>query len=110
MGGAALEVTDDTFAEEVENGKGHVLVDFWAEWCGPCKMIAPTLEELASELGDSLKIVKVDVDNNSTTAGKFGIRSIPCLILFKDGKEVDRAIGAQNKAQLKGWLDDKMAG
>jgi thioredoxin 1 len=109
MGGAALPVTDDTWEQEVESSKGYVLVDFWAEWCGPCKMIAPTLDELAEEMGGKLKIVKLDVDNNSGTAGKFSIRSIPCLVLFKDGEESDRVVGAQNKAQLKSWLDEKMS-
>ncbi len=107
MGAGTIAVTDSTWAEEVEGHAGLVLADFWAEWCGPCRHIAPVLDELATEMEGKVKIVKVDVDSSTQTAGKFGIRSIPCLVLFQDGKEVDRTVGAQNKAQLKDWLDSK---
>jgi len=110
MGANTTAVTDDNWATEVQGAGAHVLVDFWAPWCGPCKMIGPTLEELAGEYGDKLKIAKMDVDENDTTAQKFAVRNIPCLILFKGGQEVDRVVGLHNKAQLKTWLDSKMQG
>ncbi|GMV82271.1 MAG: thioredoxin [Planctomycetota bacterium] len=110
MGAATVAVTDSTWEAEIENFQGYALADFWAEWCGPCKMIAPTLDELAGEYGAKLKIAKLDVDSNGEVAGKFGIRSIPCLILFKNGQEVDRLVGAHNKAALKQWIDQKTAG
>ena len=110
MGAGTVSVTDNSWETEVENQQGYVLVDFWAEWCGPCKFIAPTLEELAKDFGAKLKVAKLDVDSSSGVAGKYQIRSIPCLILFKDGEEVDRQVGAQSKPQLKAWLDGKMAG
>ena len=108
--GTTMAVTDSSWETEIEKHTGYALVDFWAEWCGPCRMIGPTVEELAQELTGKLKVVKVDVDSNTEVAGKFGIRSIPCLILFKDGQEADRVVGAQSKAQLKSWLDQKMKG
>ncbi|MFC0301889.1 thioredoxin [Virgibacillus soli] len=95
---AILNVTDQNFAEETS--KGLVLADFWAPWCGPCKMIAPVLEDLDGELGDKVKIVKLDVDENQETAGKFGVMSIPTLLLFKDGNIVDQVIGFQPKEAL----------
>ncbi|HLO10917.1 MAG TPA: thioredoxin [Pseudoneobacillus sp.] len=99
---AISHVTDQNFS--TETGSGVVLADFWAPWCGPCKMIAPVLEELDSELGDKVKIVKLDVDDNQETAGKFGVMSIPTLIVFKDGQPVDKVIGFQPKEALENVL------
>ena len=97
---AIVNVSDQSFSGEVES-QGTVLVDFWAPWCGPCKMIAPVLEELSSELGDKLKIAKVNVDDNPESASRFGVMSIPTLIIFKDGQPVDKIIGFQPKDSLK---------
>ncbi|TXL62534.1 thioredoxin [Cerasibacillus terrae] len=95
---AILDVSDQTFAKETADGL--VLADFWAPWCGPCKMIAPVLEDLDKELGEKVKIVKLDVDENQETAGKFGVMSIPTLLLFKDGNVVDQVVGFQPKEAL----------
>lgn len=95
---AITHVTDKNFTSETS--EGLVLVDFWAPWCGPCKMIAPVLEEIDGEMSDKLKIVKLDVDENQETAGKFGVMSIPTLLLFKDGEVVDQIIGFQPKEAL----------
>ncbi|WP_040952973.1 thioredoxin [Gorillibacterium massiliense] len=97
---AIVNVSDQTFGTEVED-KGTVLVDFWAPWCGPCKMIAPILEELDQELGDQLKIAKLNVDDNPESASRFGVMSIPTLIVFKDGQPVDKIVGFQSKDALK---------
>lgn len=99
-----IQVTDDTFEEKVVNADTPVLVDFWAEWCGPCKMIAPVLEELSTELGDKLVIGKLDVDENQSTAMAFGVMSIPTLMLFKGGEPVATLVGYQPKEQLKSKL------
>lgn len=96
---AIVSVTDQSFSQEVEQG-GTVLVDFWAPWCGPCKMIAPVLEQIDGEVGDKLKIAKVNVDDNPESAGRFGIMSIPTLLLFKDGQPVDKIVGFQPKEAL----------
>ncbi|GER67056.1 thioredoxin [Weizmannia acidilactici] len=96
---AITHATDATFEQEVS--EGLVLTDFWATWCGPCKMIAPVLEEIDAEMGDKVKIVKVDVDENQKTASKFGIMSIPTLVVMKDGKQVDKVIGYQPKEALE---------
>ncbi|MBW7869776.1 MAG: thioredoxin [Flavobacteriia bacterium] len=97
----ALEVTDSTFAKEVlESGK-PAMVDFWATWCGPCRMVAPTVEELSNEYGEQVVIAKVDVDNNQEVAAEFGIRNIPTLLFFKDGKVVDKVVGVAPKSQLE---------
>ncbi|MEK3890462.1 thioredoxin [Bacillus sp. FSL K6-3431] len=103
---AIIHATDLDFATEI--GEGVVLVDFWAPWCGPCKMIAPVLEELDAELGEKAKIVKVDVDDNQETAGQYGIMSIPTLVVFKDGEQVDKAVGFQSKDQLAELLNKHM--
>jgi thioredoxin 1 len=95
---AISHVTDQNFA--AETGSGLVLADFWAPWCGPCKMIAPVLEELDAEMGDKVKIVKLDVDENPETAAKFGVMSIPTLLFFKDGEIVDKVVGFQPKDAL----------
>ncbi|WEZ09330.1 thioredoxin [Priestia flexa] len=100
---AIAHATDQTFSSEI--GSGLVLVDFWAPWCGPCKMIAPVLEELDQEYGEKVKIVKVDVDENQETAGSHGVMSIPTLILFKDGQKVDQVIGYQPKEALAELVD-----
>lgn len=95
---AIANVTDQNFAEETADGL--VLVDFWAPWCGPCKMIAPVLEEIDGEMSDKVKIVKLNVDENQETAGKYGVMSIPTLLLMKDGNIVDQVIGFQPKEAL----------
>ncbi|MEH7223031.1 thioredoxin [Bacillus sp. JJ1566] len=95
---AITNVTDQSFDTETKDGV--VLADFWAPWCGPCKMIAPVLEELDSEIGDKVKIVKLDVDDNQETAAKFGVMSIPTLLVFKNGEVVDKVVGYQPKEAL----------
>jgi thioredoxin 1 len=101
---AVGKVSDSTFDSEVLKSAGPVVVDFWAEWCGPCRMIAPALEEIAGSLGDRVKIVKMNVDENPQTAAKYGIQSIPTLMLFKDGQMASRQIGAAPKQKLEQWI------
>lgn len=103
-----VEVTDSTFDEKVIGADTPVLVDFWAEWCGPCKMIAPVLEELATELDGKLTIGKLDVDENQSTAMAYGVFSIPTLLLFKDGEPVERIVGFQPKPQLLGKIQSHL--
>ena len=100
-----INITDDTFEKEVLQSDIPVVVDFWATWCGPYKMIAPILEEIASEYGDKVKIAKLDVDSNNATAGKYNIMSIPSLLFFNKGEVVDQHVGAIPKAQLSQRLD-----
>lgn len=105
MGKNIIEVSDDNFQETVIDSEMPILLDFWAEWCGPCKMIAPVLEELASEYGEKLKICKMDVDANPETAPKYGIRGIPTLILFNNGDVAGTKVGALSKSQLSEFID-----
>jgi thioredoxin 1 len=97
-------VTDADFASEVEGQKGLTVVDFWATWCGPCRMIAPILEQLATEYDGKVTVAKLDVDANPRSAARFGVRSIPTLLFFKDGKLVDQVVGAVPKAALEAKL------
>ena len=101
-------VTDASFDADVLQATGPVLVDFWAEWCGPCKMIGPALEEIAGELQGKLTVAKVDIDDNPMTPNKFGVRGIPTLILFKDGKQVAQKVGAMPKSALKAWIESSL--
>ncbi len=103
-GSHPMTVTDTTFQAEVEQQPGLVLVDFWAEWCGPCRVIAPVLEQLAGEYAGKLKITKLDVDANQQTPMRFNVRSIPSLLFFKGGKHVDTVVGAVPKAHLVGKI------
>ena len=98
-------VSDEDFEETVLNSKVPVLVDYWAEWCGPCKVIAPTLEELSNDMGEKLKIAKLNIDDNPNTPSKFGVRGIPTLMLFKDGKVIGTKVGALPKSQLQQWVE-----
>ena len=98
-------VTDSSFDEDVLQASGPVLVDFWAQWCGPCKMIAPVLEELAEEYADKMKICKLDVDANPATAPKYNIKGIPTLIIFKNGEVAGKKVGALSKSQLAAFID-----
>ncbi|MCY3983886.1 MAG: thioredoxin [Roseovarius sp.] len=100
-----IAVTDGTFDDEVKNSDIPVVVDFWAEWCGPCKQIGPALEELSEEMEGKVKIAKVDVDSNPDTASKLGIRGIPALFIFKDGEVVSNRSGAAPKASLQNWIE-----
>jgi thioredoxin len=100
-----MVVTDDTFAAEVEQSSLPVLVDVWAPWCGPCRMIAPTIDQLASEMAGRVRFAKLNVDENPKTAGRFNISGIPALLIFKGGREVDRIVGLQPKAEIAKRLD-----
>ena len=105
---ATVAVSDAQFEAEVTNSDIPVVVDFWAEWCGPCKQIGPSLEELSEELGGKVKIVKVDVDNNPNSAAKMGVRGIPALFVIKDGQVVANMAGAKPKAALKSWIEESI--
>ena len=98
-------VTDDSFNADVLQAKGTVLVDFWADWCGPCKAIAPALEEIGAEYAGKLTIAKVNIDDNPVTPNTYAVRGIPTLILFKDGKPVSTKVGAAPKSVLKQWVE-----
>ncbi|MCC8369089.1 MAG: thioredoxin [Rickettsia endosymbiont of Oxypoda opaca] len=101
----ANNVTDKSFEEEVLKSDLPVLVDFWAEWCGPCKMLTPIIEQLSQELQGKVKILKMDIEENPETPSKYGVRSIPTLILFKEGKQADIKIGASEKKSILEWLN-----
>ena len=105
----AKKVTDQNFNEEVIESSRPVLVDFWAEWCGPCKMIAPSLEELADDYKDSIDVAKLNVDENPNIASDFSIRSIPTLLIFKDGSPVSQIVGAVPKSTIKSKIDEILA-
>ena len=105
MSANITHVTDASFDADVINSGETVLVDYWAEWCGPCKMIAPVLEEMAGTYAGKIKIAKMDVDANQEVPAKYGIRGIPTLILFKNGQEVAKKVGAMSKSQLTAFLD-----
>jgi thioredoxin 1 len=109
MGTNTVAVTDATFEAEVLKSNKVVLVDFWAEWCGPCRAIAPKLEEIAGEMASQVKIAKVDVDNNSESASRFGIRSIPTMILFKNGQPVDQIMGNQPKDNIVSFIQKHLS-
>lgn len=101
-------VTDASFDADVLKSDKPVLVDFWADWCGPCKMIGPSLEEISDELADKVTIAKMDIVENTKIAGQLGVQSIPLLVLFKDGKPVAKKLGAAPKNQLKNWLEGEL--
>ena len=100
--------SDATFEQDVIKSDKPVVVDFWAEWCGPCKMISPSLEEISDEMGDDVKIVKLNIDENQDTAIKYGVRSIPTLILFKDGEAASMKVGAAPKGDLSKWISESV--
>lgn len=104
MAGATLTVTDATFATEVEQAKELTVVDFWATWCGPCRIISPILEQIATERAGELKVAKVDVDENQRTAARFNIRSIPTLLFFKEGRMVGQIVGAVPRAHIENTI------
>ena len=103
---ATVAATDATFDAEVKDSEIPVVVDFWAEWCGPCKHIGPLLEEISNEMEGKIKVVKVDVDTNPSAAASLGVRGIPALFLFKNGEVLSNKTGAAPKAALKSWIED----
>jgi len=105
---ATKQVSDDNFENEVLKSEKPVLVDFWAEWCGPCKMVGPVLEELSDEMADKLVIAKHNIDDSPNTPTKYGVRGIPTMLLFSGGQLIDTKVGADNKSNIKEWLDSKV--
>lgn len=103
---ATVKVSDASFAEDVLQSSTPVLVDFWAEWCGPCKQIGPALEAISEEMGDRMKIAKVNIDESPDTPGKFHVRGIPTLMIFKDGQVVATKVGAMTKSKLSEWVEE----
>ncbi len=103
-----VHISDESFEEEVLQSKRPVLIDYWAEWCGPCKTIAPVLDEIATEYSDRLKVVKLNIDDNPQTPPKYGIRGIPTLMIFKNGQVEATKVGSVSKAQLTAFLDDSL--
>ncbi|QNN65814.1 thioredoxin [Sphingomonas rhizophila] len=108
MGAKTKTVTDDSFQADVLDSSKPVLLDFWAEWCGPCRMIAPALEEIAAELGDKVTIAKINIDENPDTPGKYGVRGIPTMLLFKDGAPVAQKVGAAPRGHIQQWLESQI--
>jgi thioredoxin 1 len=106
--GATVKVDKNNFQADVLNAKEPVVVDFWAEWCGPCKMIGPSLEEIANELGGKVKIAKLNIDENPELAAQFGVRSIPTLMIFKGGEVADMKVGAAPKTALSHWINGSL--
>lgn len=102
------EINDNEFQEEVINSKEPVLIDFWAEWCGPCKMLSPLIDQLSLEMKDKIKIVKMNIDDNPEAPSSLGIRSIPTMVIFKDGKQVATKVGAVPKNSIKEWIESSL--
>jgi thioredoxin 1 len=105
---ASKPVSDDSFESDVLGAEGPVLVDFWAEWCGPCKQIGPSLEEISEEMGDAITVAKVNIDENPMTPSKYGVRGIPTLMLFKDGEVAATKVGALPKGKLVEWIQSSV--
>ena len=106
---ATKTVTDASFASDVLDASGAVLVDFWATWCGPCRMIAPALDEIAGSMAGELTVAKVDIDENPNTPGQYGVRGVPTLMLFKDGELIGTKVGAAPKSQIEAWIRSTLA-
>lgn len=105
---ATTKTSDDSFEADVLKSGTPVLVDFWAEWCGPCKQIAPALEEIAAEMGERVTVAKLNIDENPITPGKYGVRGIPTLMVFKDGKVAATKVGAMPKSKIVEWLNESV--
>ena len=106
---ATKTITDASFHSDVIQSDTPVLVDFWAEWCGPCKMIGPSLEEISNELGEKVTIAKINIDENPDAPGRYGVRGIPTMILFKGGSPAATKVGAEPKGRIKAWLEGELA-
>lgn len=105
---SSVKITDDSFEADVLKSGRPVLVDFWAEWCGPCKQIGPALEEISAEMGDRVTVAKLNIDDNPMTPGRYGVRGIPTMMVFKDGKVAATKVGAMPKSKIVEWLNESV--